>query len=126
MPTNTPKAREILKEVVRMLETSDREVDQIVVSKVNEALSMMTRVITKVPARVTARRIDRGVVLETLRALKKYPGKGDRWIGRLINIDGGRVSEIRRGLRTPDHPSMIRDGFSEDIRKAMTGEDDAL
>lgn len=126
MPTDIPQAREILKDVVRLLEASDRETDKNVVTMVEKALSLMTRRITKVPARATARKIDRGVVLETLRVLKKHPNKGDRWIGRVVNIDGGRVSEIRRGLRTPDRPGMRSDGLSTGMRNTMTGEDDAL
>jgi len=124
MPTDIPKARELLEEVVKRLDGSENETDQFVLDKIESALGLMTRTVTKTPARTTARKITRDVVMETLGMLRQYPDKSNRWIGRQLGIDGGRVSEIRRGLRTPNRPGLGADGLNEVIREAMRGEDD--
>lgn len=36
--------------------------------------------------------------------LKEHPGVHHRSIGRIFNIDGGRVSEISQGQRTAEYP----------------------
>lgn len=61
---------------------------------------------TKKVARSNQAPIDKQKVLDVLYTLAASPTMSHRRIGRIHGIDGGRVSEIGSGLRTPENPSM--------------------
>jgi len=69
---------------------------------------MIRRSSGKVVARTQQNKIDRERVENVLRDLEMFPALHFRKIGAWHGIDGGRVAEIKMGLRTPDDPSMAR------------------
>lgn len=55
-------------------------------------------------ARTNQAKIDKQKVLDVLETFRTNPNQSNRRMGRQHGIDGGRVSEIINGYRTPEYP----------------------
>ena len=113
MATDIPRARQLIA-LARMV-TGNPEVGRLL----DEALPLMTRKLSKPPAKSTARKVTSEIVVEVLLYVDQHPDMSNRDVGAVFGIDGGRVSEIRNGLRTPENPALHADGLNESIREAM-------
>jgi len=120
MATDIPKAREIIEKRIEALMADGAFAHAETIGDLRDALSLMTRKTNKRPARVSAPKITDEVIYGVLAVYEAYPDLAQREIGKIFGIDGGRVSEIINGLRTPQSPDMPGDGFSEVLREAMS------
>ena len=103
--TNIPAARALIEDALRFMAAfhPDTNLEQ---AMLRTALSMMTRR-PKQRRRTIAAAMDRDKVLAILAEHRSHPDWTDLEIARLahINVNPGRVNEVRNGLRTPDTPS---------------------
>lgn len=100
-----PHARELLGGVASdMREHGMDEQADLVDAIVSEL--MCRRTPAKPIARAKTRKIDGELVQRVLQHHKQHPHMSNRERGAIFGIDGGRVSEIIQGLRTPESPDI--------------------
>jgi uncharacterized protein Smg (DUF494 family) len=88
--TKIPRARELLEQALDQLSVARASIE--------EALSLMTRITTRKASRKSQR-----MTPELANRIRVYANNHKamsyRAIGNVFNVDGGRVSEIVRGLK---------------------------
>ena len=104
-----PYARDLLLEVSRRLRQTGRYNEAVEIHEiVHDLMWRDYKSAGKRTAKPKQVKITSQVVRNVLADLATNPAGHYRHIGRRHGIDGGRVSEIASGLRTPQDPGMIR------------------
>ena len=119
MSTNIPKARKLLEQSTLTLKEDTLFSAGDAIKLINEALSLMTRKVNKIPSKTKRRKVTDAIIYGVLWFNNKYPDLSCNEIGDAFDVDGGRVSEIINKKRTPKKPHMAGDGMNEEIREAM-------
>lgn len=108
--TNIPAARALIEDAIMFL-TAFHPGTEPIRDILNDALSKMRRKPKQNP-RTIADKMDRDKVIAILLEHAKRPDATNHEIAILphINVNAGRVCEVRNGLRTPDNPKLPSDG----------------
>lgn len=121
MATDIPRAREKLREATDVLRDIGTLESAEALRLIVGALSMMKRQQKHVNRRTIAKKVTPAIITEVLAILDKQPYLTDVEVGGMVGINGGRVSEIKNGLRTVEKPSTSKDGYNRELADLKEG-----